>query len=119
MGTDLRIKNGDTRDWSFTISDAAGDALDLTGAVVEFVLRVDEGAPNSFFVRSTGGTGSDYITVGTPASDGGVSITPTASDWVEMSDVFGVYVGEFRVTASGGDIQYTQDVEIDVQEALI
>jgi len=118
--SDITIKKGDTRDWVFTISDADGSALNLTSATVQFQLRQSEDDTNSFFVRSTGGTGSDYISIGSPATGGEVTITPTASDWADVSDQWeGVYVGEFKVTDSNGAINYTKDVVINIEEALI
>lgn len=118
MAIDIQVKYGDERNWSFTLSDAGTTALNLTGATVEFKLRKDEGESTAFFSRSTGGTGSDFITVGTPASDGGVTIRPTPSDWSAISD-FGVFVGEFKVTDSNSVEQFTKDIEVHIQEAII
>jgi len=121
MSIDIQIKKGDTRDWVFTLSDATGTALNLTSATVLFRLKSEEGDDNIFFDRGSGAAGpsSDYISIGTPASDAEVTITPTASDWTAFSDYYGVYVGSFRIEDSNGDIQYTKDVTVDVQEALI
>jgi len=117
--SDITIKKGDTRVWSFTLSDASSTKLNLTSATVEFRLRQSEEDTNTFFVRSTGGTGSDYISITTPATSGIVTITPTASDWTAISDWYGCFVGEWKVTDSNGIIQYTNDVEINIEQALI
>jgi len=119
MSVDLQIKKGDTRDWSFTLSDSSGDAVDLTSARVWFRLKASEWASSTYFDRDTGGSGNDSdITVGTPASDGGVTITPSASDWTEISDNYGIYVGEFKVSDANQDVFFTKDVTVDIQEAL-
>lgn len=119
MSVDIQLKKGDTRTWTITISDASGDALSLAGATVEFQLREDEGASDTYFVRNTGGTGSDYITISTPYSDGIVTIEPIAADWTAMSDNYGIYVGEFKVTDANSVVQYTTDMVLHVQEALV
>ena len=119
MAVDLQIKKGDTRDWSFTLSDADGDAVNLSSARVWFRLMTNEWSSSTYFDRDTSGSNSESdITIGTPASDGGVTITPSASDWVDISDNYGIYVGEFKVSDSNEDIFFTQDVTIDIQEAL-
>ena len=117
--TDLTIKSGDTRLWTFTLSDADSSALTLVGATVEFNLRETEGGSSTFFDRNTGGTGSDFISISSPASDGILTITPTASDWSEISDNYGVYVGEFKVTDTNSIIQYTTDFIINIQQSLV
>ncbi len=121
MAVDLQIKKDDERNWVFTLSDSSSSALNLTGTTVHFKLRHDEGDPIAYFTRVTGsgGTGSDFITIGTPASDGQVTITPTPSDWTAVSDDYGIYVGSFKVITAGGVNQYTKDVTVDIQEAII
>ena len=118
MATALTVKSSDTRNWSFTLSDASNDALDLTSARVKFQMRRSEQSNTNYFVRDTSGTGSDYISITSPASDGAVTITPTASDWIALSDMYGVYVGEFWVKDSNSDVLILTDVEINVQESL-
>jgi len=118
MGIHLTVKSSDTRDWSFTLSDASNDELDLTSARVKFRLRRSEQSSANYFARDTDGTGSDYITIGTPASDGGVTITPTMSDYIALSDMYGVYVGEFWIQDSDDDIIIHPDFEINIQEPL-
>ena len=120
MAIDLQVKKGDTRNWVFTLSDTDSSALDLTSATVSFRLMSYEEATDTYFdrVSGSGGTGSDFITIGSPASGGQVTITPTVSDWTPISDNYGIYVGEFKVVDNNNDVQFTTDVEIDVQEAL-
>ncbi len=118
MATDLTIKKGDTRDWRFVISDASSAALNLTGADVEFVLRWDEYHSDTYFTRNTDGTGSDFILI-SDAENGIVRITPTVSDWADLSDSTGVFVGEFKITDSSGNIQFTTDVTVNVMKVLV
>ena len=118
MSTDITIMSGDTRDWVITLSDADGTALNLTGATVEFAMKWGERFDQSYFVRNTGGTGSDYISIGTPATDGEVTITPTASDYIEISDAFGIYVANFKITNSNSVVQYIKDIQIHIQEPV-
>ena len=118
MAIGLITKKGDTRDWSFTLSDADGDALSLEGARVKFRMRRHEWHTSDLFVRDTGGTGSDLISVPAPASDGTVLITPATADWAGLSDATGVFVGEFQVTDSNDDVIYLDDVSIRVDEVL-
>ena len=119
MSTDIISKIGDTRIWLITISDASGSALNLASSRVQFQLRWDEGASDTYFVRDTSGTGSDNIAINSPASDGVVAITPTTADWTGISDNFGIYVGEFKVTDSGGTVQYTTDMQVEIQQTLV
>ena len=114
---DLQIKKGDTRDWVFTLNDSSGTAIDVTGTRVRFKMRTIEGDGDAFFTRDTDGTGSDYITLTTPTS-GIVSITPVAANWTAVSD-YGIYIGEFRISDTTGRWRYTDDVLIDIQEAII
>jgi len=116
--SDFTVHKGDCRDWVITLSDASGDALDLTGATVEFQLKWHERYTQAYFIRNTGGTGSDYISIGSPASDAEVTITPTASDWADISDSYGIYVGSFKVTDANSVVQYTKDIEINIQEEI-
>jgi len=117
---DLIIKNGDTRAWTFTLSDADGDALDLTATRVQFVVRRHEWHTSDLFARDTGGTGSDYIAIAADPTTGVVTITPTAADWTGLSDAAGLFVGEFRVSdQTNTNYQYTDDVFIRVDEAMI
>ena len=118
MDVDIIVKQNDTRDWSITLSDAAGGALDLTSARVKFQLRPSEWSTKTYFVRDTAGTNSDYITLGTPRSDGGVTITPRAADWTAISDNWGVYVGDFYVLDSNSDVIYSKDVLIELEESM-
>lgn len=115
---DLIVKVGDTRDWAFTLSDSSAAALDLTDARVKFNMRRHEWHASDLFARDTSGTGSDNITVGTPASDGEVAITPTAADWAGLSDATGVFVGEFWISDQNNDVSFTKDVVIRIDEAL-
>lgn len=120
MSVDLQIKKGDTRDWSFTLSDSGGDALNLASAVVHFRMKRHEWDSDTFFVRTSGsgGTNSDYITIGTPASDGTVTITPRDSDWTAIGSDHGVFVAEFKVVDANSDVQFIEDILVDVQESL-
>jgi len=119
MSIDLIVKQGDTRDWAITLSDASGTALDLTSARVKFQLRPFEWSTKTFFVRDTAGTNSDYIAIGTPNSDGGVTITPTTADWTAISDNFGVYRGDFWVLDDNADVIITKDVLVELQESMV
>jgi len=117
MPVDLQIKKGDTRDWRFVLSDTGTTALNLTDNVyVKFRLKTKEWSTTALFDRNTAGTGSDYITV-SDATNGVVTITPTESDWNDVSD-FGIHVAEFEVKDSNSDIQYVEDIVIDIREAL-
>ena len=117
---DLIIKHGDTRAWTFTLSDADSAALDLTATRVQFVMRRHEWHTSDLFARDTGGTGSDNIAITSPATGGILTITPTAADWADLSDASGVFVGEFRVSdQTNTNYQFTQDVLIRVDETMI
>jgi len=117
---DLIIKNGDTRAWTFTLSDADSSALDLTDCRVQFLVRQHEWHTSDLFVRDTGGTGSDYISIATDATTGVVTVTPTAADWADFSDAAGLFVGEFRVSdQTNTNYQYTEDVHIRIDESMI
>ena len=116
---DIIVKKNDTMDWTFQLSDVNGTVISLVNAEVAFELRRREAWPTSLFDRATDGTGSDFISVSSPASDGILTVTPTASDWVDVSDVYGIYRGEFRIQDSDGAIQYTPDVLINVQEEFV
>jgi len=122
MAVDLQIKYGDERDWSFTLSEPQpfADVHAVTGATVSFKLRKEEGDSGAFFERTTGsgGTGSDFISLSATPTDGTVTIIPTPSDWSEISD-YGVYCGEFLVVDSNSKNQYTKDILIDVQRAIV
>ena len=120
MAIDLIVKKGDTRAWVFTLSDSTNTALNLTATRVKFVARRHEWATSDLFAKDTGGIGSDYISIGSPASGGQVTITPTAADWAGLSDWAGVFVGEFRVSdQTNTNYQYTDTVTIRVDEAMI
>lgn len=117
MAIDLIIKEGDTRDWTFTLSDTDSTALDLTDARVRFRMKRHEWQTLSYFVRDTGGTGSDNISI-TDASNGKVSITPTAADYANLSDSFGVFVAEFKISDQNDDLLYPKDILVRIDEVL-
>jgi len=117
MGSpDITVKVGDTRDWTFSLSDTDATALDLTSARVKFKLRRHEWQTSDYFSRDTGGTGSDYISTGGVA--GTVTITPISADWSDLSDASGIFVGEFRVSDQNNDLLFTKDVLIRIDESL-
>ncbi len=118
MAIDLQIKSGDTRDWRFAITDSADTAVNLTSARVKFTIRRNERDTTDYFVRDTKSTNSDFILISDAAS-GIVTVTPRAVDWVALSDNFGVYPAEFRISDSNNDYQFTQDITIDVQRPII
>ena len=117
MSTDLQIKLGDTRGWRFTLQDADESDLNLAGCEVAFALKEREGRTTSYFERDTDDDGSDLIKV-SDAAAGLVVVFPTSSDWDEITN-YGIYVGEFKVTTAAGIRQQTQDVEVDIQEAIV
>ena len=119
MSVDLQVKKGDTRDWRFALTDASSTAINLTGATVNFELQQDERTPTGYFIRQsgTGGTNSDYISI-SDATGGVVRITPFANDWNNVSD-YGIYIGEFKVTTSGSVLEFTEDVVVDIQKAIV
>jgi len=117
---DLIIKNGDTRNWTFTLSDADSTALDLTASRVRFVMKQHEWHAHDLFVRDTEGVGSDNIAITAPATNGILTITPTAADWVGLSDASGVFVGEFKVSdQTNTNYQYTMDVQIRIDGSMV
>ena len=118
MATDLTIKLGDTRDWRIAVTDSAGTALSLTSATVEFRIRERENDSDTYFYRNSDGTASDFILI-SDAAGGIVRVTPTTSDWSHFSDTYGMFVGEIKVTDSNSDIQFTEDIEINVQRAVV
>lgn len=120
MGTiDLTVKENDTRDWEITLSDADNNALNLTGARVWFSLRPSQWSTGVYFERDTQGTGSDFITISSPASDGVITITPTTSDWSEISDAWGVYLGECKVYDASSDYVITRTLRVKLQESIV
>ena len=115
---DITVKAGDTRDWTFTLSDADADALDLTSARVWFKLRRHEWATSDLFYRDTAGTGSDNIAIADTATTGVVTITPIAADWSDLSDSSGVFVGEFKVSDQNQDLMFTKDIRVRIDETV-
>ena len=119
MSVDLQIKKGDTRVWQFTLSDTDFTALDLTSSRVKFWLRTDEGASQRYMIRDTSGVGSDSITISDTGSTGIILITVETADWVPFSDNYGIFVGEFWVSDANDKVNYTKDITVHVQEAII
>ena len=115
---DITVKAGDTRDWVFTLSDTDATALDLTSARVWFKLRRHEWGTSDLFVRDTGGTNSDYITINATPTTGIINITPRAADWSDLSDSSGVFTGEFKISDQNNDLLFTKDVLVRVDEAV-
>lgn len=88
---DIRIKRGDVRPvFDVQLTDDDGDAIDLTGASVQFLMKRGSNAPK---VNSA-------ATI-TTASDGKVQYAWSTSD----TDEVGEYDGEFEVTHSDGDLE--------------
>ncbi|KKN89736.1 hypothetical protein LCGC14_0235820 [marine sediment metagenome] len=117
MAVDLILKKGDTRSWQITLSDTDNTALNLVDSRTKFWLRTDEGASQRYMIRDTSGVGSDNIS----ASDtsGIVTITITTADWVPFSDNYGIFVGEFWVSDANDKVNYTKDITVHVQEAIV
>lgn len=118
MSTLLTVKASDTNDWTIAVSDSSGTVVSLASARVKFRLRRSEQITTNYFVRDTAGTGSDYIAISAPASDGIITITPTISDYAELSDMYGILVGECWVQEADNDIFISPDIEINIQESL-
>jgi len=120
MAVDLQIKSGDTRNWRFALQDSTSTAVNLTDAKVKFSLKWNERDPDDYFVRVTGagGTNSDYIKI-SDAANGIVTVTPRLADWTGLSDNYGIYVGEFRVSDANDDYQFTQDITLDFQRPVV
>lgn len=116
MSVSMQIKSGDTRPWVFSLNQADGSDLSLSGATVVFSMKKKEEDTTSYFDRDTSADNSDLIEISGAATDE-VTVRPTSSDWNEVSD-FGIFVGEFSVTSSAGLIQKTEDIEIDIQENI-
>ncbi len=117
MAVDLILKKGDTRTWVVTLSDTDYSALNLIDSRVKFWLRTDEGSSQRYMIRDTSGTNSDYIS-GSDAT-GIVTITIRTEDWVPFSDNYGIFVGEFWVSDANDKVNYTKDITVHVQEAIV
>jgi len=111
---DLIVKVGDTQAWTLVASDMTSGTITLSDARVTFRLRRHEWHTDNLFVRDSGGTDSDYISL---AAGGAVTITPTAADWADLSDATGIFVGEFEISDSSG-YMLSKDVFIRVDEAI-
>jgi YD repeat-containing protein len=106
---DYYAKRNDTGPtWTDTIKDVNGNAVNLTGATVKFVMR-----PQSAVAPTTNAA----ATIVTPAS-GTVSYTPTAQDTATA----GIYMVEWHITAAGGGLTtYPTDgyLEASIEEDII
>lgn len=112
---DLITKNGDTRDWTLTLSDTNNAALDLTDCRVQFTMRRHKWHIDNLFVRDTAGAGSSYIEIAADPTTGVITISPTADDWTGLSDASGVFVGEVKVSdQTNTNNQYTNDILVRV-----
>jgi len=114
---DKTVKRGSTQPWSFTISDTDDTALTLSDARVYFKMRQFEGDSTHIFGRDTGGVNSDYIAIATDQTTGVVTITPTVSDWSNVSD-FGIWKGEFRVVRSDTSVWVTRDYLFSFEQEI-
>lgn len=90
--TNFFIKSGDTSPaLAATLTDSDGNAIDITGASVDFHMSP----------RGGDGTKVDAQATITDASNGKVEYRWSQSD----TDTPGTYRGEFEVTYSGGDVE--------------
>ena len=113
---DLIIKRDDTRPWLFTLSDSSGTALDLSNCRAQFVMRSHKWSTSDLFARdSVTDRVSGSISISVPATDGILTITPSAADWSGLSDATGIFTAEFRISdRDDTSYQYTDDVVIRV-----
>ena len=117
MSVDLKVKRGDRRPWNFTVSDADGAAMDLTGSTVEFTIREKVGGDDSFFDRDSSVDNDALIKV-SDAEAGLVVVRPRIVDWNDVSN-YGVYVGDFKITDAAGVVAYTNNIVVRISQALI
>ena len=95
----ILMKSGDTApDVKATLKDADGNAVDLAGASVKFVLAT-KASPRTVKVDATASV--DQVSDGTDGSKGKVSYAWLAGD----TDSPGSYVAEFEVVYSDGEVQ--------------
>ena len=110
---DEPIKSGETKTLSFTIG---GDAS-LSGATFKFTLSDQSGENALFSLEGTEGdsdTGQwDFSGIDSSGRVATVTLTPTETaqtpDW---------YFGEVKITYSGGAVEKSPDLKIEIQRAI-
>ena len=89
MGVEFRIKKGDTSPaLKVTVKDGAGNIIDLTNATAQ--LRLLDSLGTQVFLKDA--------TVLSPGTNGQVQYSWGASDTVTA----GEFIGDFKITLSGG-----------------
>ena len=107
------LRQGQDATLTVTVTDTAGDAVDLTGASVRFVMG--RNYTDSFAVDSNASPQSATATVSN--GSGGI-ITVLISDTV-MDDLIGDYLYEVKVTDASGNESVVTEGTITVKDTLI
>ena len=100
---ELSMMRGDSKTYTFALTDADGDALDLAAASVWFTAkrRLSDADDDAVFNLSVG-TG---ITIGTPASGGEVTVDLPAANTTALPDRRTELRYDLQVKLAGGEAQ--------------
>lgn len=91
-----------------TITDDAGDPIDLTGYTIQFAMRLWYDQANTL--------GPTTATIVGAPTLGTVQYTLTPTDL--QGTVTGVYTAQWRVTDSSGNVMHVQAGEFEVRQGL-
>lgn len=89
----FEVHQGSDKTLNFTVTDESGDAVDITGATIKWILATDQGASASL-------TKTGSVTSGT---SGKFSVSLTGADTDGFS---GMFYHEARVTDGSGTITH-------------
>lgn len=105
MKMKARIVQGDDVDLIFNAKNKDGIALDLTGASA-ITFKAKKTIKGDAYISKTLGAG---VSLGSPASEGEITVTLTDTDTNDDNLPAGTYLFELQITDSAGNIMTVRD----------
>jgi hypothetical protein len=109
MPAKLTAKQGETKTITFTVKDALGVAVDLSGAILFLGVKKDKSETGYTFSKLDAGFDK------TQAALGIVSVVLTATDTNQPE---ATYIGELKCTWSGPVIKKSNDFSFQIRRAV-
>jgi len=108
----ILLKQGEYKTITFTITDADGDVVDLSGALVTFDFEMKSLVSDTVALITK--TTADFGTAN--AATGIITMSLNTDD---TNQTPGGYIGELKIGAAATNIDKSHNIDIFIQEAVI
>jgi hypothetical protein len=106
----ITLKAGEAKTIRFTITDAAGDAVDVSEATLTFMVKQNKKNDSALIAKNDG----DFDKTQAASGIVDVDISATESDLPALD----AYVGELKVQFSSSNIDKSADIDFVIEGAV-